>query len=735
MLMASSLFAQEKTVTITGSIVDSSSGERIPYASILVVGKSIGTVADVNGYFILRGVALRNTRLRVSAIGYREKEFSIEDNGKQTISMELEIAQAPRTMPNVEVIGKTLGGATGIAGNTIITSGQLQNSVAIFKNDIVQYVTQLPGVVTTSGISSQYYVRGGGPDENLVLIDGMQIYNLSHAFGLFSFVDPLIVRVADFSSGGFQSEYGGRLSSVFDIQTIDGDRNEFRTKGTVDLLSSDALLTGPLFPGGNSSFVVFYRRPLFQNVLQTFFSLGLPFDYYDGFAKATMDFSGQGHISAEFLTSSDNIVQQSQLDPDFRWSNKSGAVSGAYIFADQFEMKFCISSSTYHAEQFPKGSQYLGYQLDDISTPSLYCDATSYTSSRDRLEVGLLFSFPTYNYTFTNKYGGIIQESSSQVEPQVWSKYDFNPQGALSFELGLRIDLQRTFQSISSTPGGYLGEPRITLSYKPTELVNVYVNYGIYHQRIMDLNDENLVFTPFDVLAPLPESNGDEQSSQYILGCKLDPNNLTSAKVEIYYKVLNNLAAVNLDKVYDWENDFNFGSGNAFGVDASFKYDAGESLYLQAGYSFSRTTRTFNGLTYFPRYDLRNQINLSSGFQLIRNLWLRARLKLTSGLPYTPILGYYGAVQVYPSNLPVYTSQALNSQALFGNINAARLPGYESLDLSASYDLNLGWTSFNLQGAIINVLDKKNVFYINNVTGEVVYQLPTVFNLSLGWDL
>jgi hypothetical protein len=250
----------------------------------------------------------------------------------------------------------------------------------------------------------------------------------------------------------------------------------------------------------------------------------------------------------------------------------------------------------------------------------------------------------------------------------------------------------------------------------------------------MDLNDENLVFTPFDVIAPIPESSGDEESHQYVLGCKVEPNILTSAKVEIYYKSLNNLAAVNLEKVYDWETDYIFGAGKAYGADLSFKFDAGENLYVQSGYSYSRTTRTFNGTTYYPRYDVRHQVNLSTGLQPIRNLWLRARLKLTSGLPYTPIAGYFGVIQFNPSDLQTYTNQALNPQALFGKVNSARLPGYQSLDLSASYDLNLGWTQFNLQGSLINVLDKKNVFYINNVTGDVVYQLPTIFNVSLGWN-
>ncbi len=192
--------------------------------------------------------------------------------------------------------------------------------------------------------------------------------------------------------------------------------------------------------------------------------------------------------------------------------------------------------------------------------------------------------------------------------------------------------------------------------------------------------------------------------------------------------------AVNLNKVYDWENDYVFGSGKAYGADVSVRYDAGASLYFQTGYSYGFTTRTFNGATYYPRYDLRNQINISSGVQPARKLWIRARWKLAGGLPYTPIEGYFGAVPFNPSNLPGYTNQGLYSQALFGSVNSARLPGFQSLDLSASYDLDLDWAHFNIQGMVINVYNRKNVFYINNITGDVVYQLPTVFNLSLGWS-
>ncbi len=730
---ASSLKAQEGKATIQGSVIDSASGERIPYATIVVIGTTIGTVTDVNGYFILRNVNPQNVKLRVSIVGYEAKTFEIGNISGTHRTIQLELAESPKALPAVTVTGERVVGPGGNVSTKIITTGELQKNVGIFKSDVVQYVTQLPGVVTVSGISSQYFVRGGGADENLVMIDGMPVYNLSHAFGLFSFVDPLIVKVANFSSGGFGAQYGGRLSSVFDIQTIDGDNRNYKAAGTFDLLASDLEITGPI-SSGTSSFVAFFRRPLYQNALNKFYSLGLPFDFYDAFVKTTANLSATGHFSAEFLTSADNIQSRDQTQPDFVWGNTSGAVSGNFLIGDQFNMQGEAAFSSYKAEQLPKQSAVLRYQLSQISNPSLYGSVTSYTESRNELNIGLRFNFPTYTYSFTNTYGSVITQSESQIEPDAWMTYSFKSSSRLSFEAGLRTDLQRAFTKIMGGGYGYLAEPRLSVSYGIDEPVSVYAAYGLYHQRLIDLNDVNLVFTPFEVVAAAPDDIGDETASQYIFGVTVAPNVLSSVKAEVYYKDFSRLIGVNRDKVYSNEPDFLVGTGRAYGVDLSFKYDI-EASYIEGSYSFGKTTRSFDGVRYYPRYDLRHQIQATAGWQPAGKLWLRAKWKFTSGLPYTPINGFYGAVQPDPYNLPGYTGQPLYSQVLFGDLNTARLPGFQSLDLSASYDMDWNLMHFNIQGTLINVYNKRNVFYINNVNGDVVYQLPTTFNLSLGWNL
>ncbi len=490
----------------------------------------------------------------------------------------------------------------------------------------------------------------------------------------------------------------------------------------------------PLFSKGNSSFVLFYRRPLYANALNNFFSLGLPFDFYDGFGKLTTNFYGTGHISAEFLTSADRIASSSPDEPDFSWSNYSGALSGNYLFGDQYNMKFEVSMSSYKAEQLPKQSNVFNYQLSQISNPAVYGSITSYTASRNEITFGFLFNFPSYAYSFANTYGSTIIQSETQVEPDFWATYSFKIGSRLSIETGLRTDLQRMFADIAGGGYGYLAEPRISVSYIVSRPVSVYAAYGIYHQRLIGLNDENMVFSPFGLLAPVPDTLGDEAASHYIVGVNLSPNVLTTLKFEAYYKDFSRLIAVNRDKVYSWEPDFYIGSGESYGLDMSFRYET-ERYYLEGNYSFGRTTRTFDGTTYYPRFDLRHQLNLSAGYQPASRLWLRARWKITSGLPYTPITGFYGIITPDPYHLPNYVNQQLSSQVAFGKLDAARLSGYQSLDISCSYDVNISGIGFTATGTIINLYDKRNVFYINNVTGDVVYQLPTVWNLSLGWRI
>lgn len=733
--------AQIKTYTLRGVVVDSATGERIPYATVRVKGTSIGTYSSADGYFVLPNILIDYNKIVATAIGYREAIFEIK-NPHPVVNVTLQLLEEPTTLSPVEVTGEYLGSMKQAAPSTTILYGRdIQKATGIFKNDIVQAITQLPGIVTVGGISSQYYVRGGAADQNLVIVDGIRMYNLFHAFGLFSFIDPLVVRVADMSTGGFQAQYGGRLSSVLSVETKDGDRFKYEAAGSFDLLSSDVMLSGPVpvpVEKGHTSFIGFYRRSLYKNSLRRFFGRSLPFDFYDMFGKITSDFTSTGHVSLEVFSTADEITSEKLTDSDYHWRNIGYSLSASYLFSDQYSFQFSVSTSMYSAEQLPKPQSYLHYELSKVTDPAFFGNLSYFPSTGQQIDFGLLFNFPSYNFTFTNAYGNVLSMNESEVEPNFWIKYKRFIFKKLAADVGFRFDISRSFMALTGGINGYTADPRLTVTYDFSELSKIYFAFGRYHQRIISLTNEDDIYSPFDVIIPISSDaySGlkDEEAYHYIIGGQIFPTSLMQIKLEGYYKDYTRLVTVNRNKVDQSDPDFVEGTGAAYGVESSMQYDAG-TFYAQLNYTFAKVTNTVDGFTFPPRYDRQHQINISSGLQPFNKMWLRMHWEFGSGLPYTPLAGFYSELQVDPNRLRSFISDSVKNQAVFGDKNSARLPLYHRLDASISYEVTMLKTSLTFELMLINIYNRKNVFYINNVSGDVEYSLPFVINFSLSWRI
>ncbi len=731
-------FAQQSTYTISGTVVDSATGERLPYATVVVQKTSLGTYTNAQGYFVLPKVPSKNRTIVASAVGYRQRVYLV-GFGHAFVNVTLDLAEEPTTLAPVQVNGEFRGEMQPVGPSTTVLYGrEVKQAPGLFANDLVQAVTQLPGIVTIGGLSSQYYVRGGSSDQNLVTIDGIRFYNLFHAFGLFSFIDPLIVKVADISTGGFQAQYGGRLSSVLSVETKDGDMRNYQAAGSFDLLSSDAMISGPVpltILGNRTSFIGFFRTSLYKNSLSRYLNQNLPFQFSDGFAKITSDFTSTGHISLEYLTTGDQISSENSVDPNYRWRDSGYSLSGNYLFSNQYSFRFSVSSSVYNAEQIPRTSGYLYYESDQILDPSFFGDLTYYSSPTSRIDFGLLFNFPSYNFAFTNAYGNPLNISDQETEPNFWMKYKWELFQNLEVELGLRFDLSRTFEYATGSGQGYLADPRATFTYRLDQNASIYFATGEYHQRVISLNNEDDIYTPFEMIVPISEANsnlGDEEAYHFILGTQFRNSDVWRSKIEAYYKDFVSLVTVNRNKVDASDPDFVMGTGKSYGIEIDTKYDIGY-FYFTANYAYGKVTNTSGGFTYAPRYDRRHQANLSTGWQPYGGLWVRAHWEYGSGLPYTPLAGFYPQLLLDPNNIHGYTNGPTASQIVFGQKNSARLPAYERLDFSASYEtvlLGLNWTS---ELMLINIYNRKNVFYINNVSGDVEYSLPFIVNFSLSW--
>lgn len=744
MLFVPSLYrlsAQTKTYTVRGMVTDSATGERIPYATIRVKGTSIGTYSNAEGYFVLPNLQVEFNKIVASAVGYKEGLFEIKNPGA-VVNVSLQLREEPTTLSPVEVTGVYSGKMRPAAPSTTVLYGSdIQKAAGLFNNDFIRAITQLPGVVTVGGVSSQYYVRGGAADQNLVTVDGIRIYNLFHAFGLFSFIDPLIVKVADMSTGGFQAQYGGRLSSILSIETKDGDRFNYEAAGSFDLLSSDIMLSGPVpvpTEKGHTSFIGFYRRSLYKNSLRRFFGRSLPFDFYDVFGKITSDFTSTGHVSLEVFSTSDRITSEKLTDSDYHWQNIGYSLSASYLFSDQYSFRFSISTSMYTAEQLPKPLSYLHYELSKVTDPAFFGNLSYFASPDQQLDFGLLFNFPSYSFTFTNAYGNVLSINENEVEPNFWVKYKRSVFKKFAVELGLRFDISRSFMALTGGTNGYTADPRLTITYDLSAVSKVYLAAGRYHQRIISLTNEDDIYTPFDLIIPI-SSNAysalkDEEAYHYIIGGQFFPSNLMQIKLEGYYKDYTQLVTVNREKVDQNDPDFVMGTGEAFGIESTMQYDIG-SFYTQLNYTFSKVTNTVDGFTFPPRYDRQHQVNISLGWQPLQKLWFRTHWEFGSGLPYTPLAGFYPELQIDPSRLSTFIYDSVKNQIVFGKKNSGRFPMYHRLDASVSYEVAMSKTALTFELMLINIYNRKNVFYINNVSGDVEYSLPFVVNFSLSWRI
>lgn len=726
---------EDSLLTLQGTVADSSSGESIPYANVLIMEDGQGTVADRNGAFVIGNVKRKRHSVRISAMGFQTEIFTINPAGGEIFRVNFLLKESPPTMREVTIFGDSASLRYVTPGRAIISPAEAKTSVSFFKNDLINYVTRLPGVVTLNGLSSRYYVRGGSADENLLTLDGIRIYNFAHAFGMFSFLDPKIVKTATFLAGDFGAEYGNRLSSVMDVRTIDGDKNKITGEGSVDLFTADLEVSGPLglSPENNSTFVAFYRLPMNRGVLKDIYSVNDRFDFYDCFMKAGTDIGSGGRISAEVFGIGDNVKAERFYDPSYSWDQRAGAISGSFFLGDRHLFNFSFSYSRYKSRQSLKTPEAFQYpQYSEVTEPTITADASYFTDSGNQVDVGLFFSFPTYKYDFTNVYLRRIDEYNPIVEPQFWGSYRWQPTARLVVITGLRADISSMAHLILEGTNEYVLDPRLTLQYKVSDKLLITAGGGTYHQRLINLNDENEVYTAFDVIAPIPDNMGEESAWDCSLGATAAPSPLVTVKADIYMKDFTRLVDINRAQVYASDPSFITGTGFACGAEISLRYNM-QSFYFETNYSYGHVTRTFWGENFIPRYDLRHQLNSSVGLSPAAGVWVRAFWKMTSGLPYTPLAGFVGKPFLNVLDIGPFLTTPMSMIPLFGQLNSARLPGYESLDMSIEYDIIVLGETATFQVAAMNLLNRRNVFYFNNVTLDTEYSLPRTVDFSVAF--
>ncbi len=755
---------------LRGFIYDSENGEPIPFEKVTLIPtvKSIGitgAITDVNGFFSIPKLAIGTYLLRVEDLNYKnyEKEINItKKDGITDIRIDLITPDAKESF-DVVISAETKAKTTEVLISQIkLDKKGIERVPSVgAENDITAAFSVTPGVVTTGDQGGQLYVRGGTPIQNKVLLDGMTIYNPFHSIGFFSIFETELVKNVDIYTGGFDSKYGGRISSVMDISYRDGNKKDFGGKVSTSPFMAKLVLEGPIYTAkktgdGAGSYVFsakhslldYTAKSLYRNVNE---GNGLPFNFTDLYGKITLA-SGQGSKFSFFgFNNNDNVAYTDVADLNFKQSgggmNFVLVPSGSPIF-----IKGHLNGSRYETNFNEVGAKP---RTSSIGGFDLGFDFTYFLKKESQVEYGInLNGFNTDFITYNEAASKIqIQNFTTEIGSYINVKKVTN---RFVFQPGIRVQAYPSLGTISV-------EPRFGMKYNATEKFRLKFSGGRYTQNFTSASSDRDVVNLFNGLLSAPTNvqetfitqngkeknpvNGLQISYHAILGTELDLSKNLTVNIEGYFKYFPQLSNINVNKLYDdvsefsavddvYKKDFLIESGKSYGVDLLVKYSK-DRLFLWGVYSLGKSTRWDGFIEYFPVFDRRHNLNIvgSYAFGKKKNLELNIRWNLGSGLPFTPTNGYY-----QPENFNngattnITTSNSNNIGILLGAFNSQRLPYYHRLDITVKKQHTFeNKTELEITVGVTNSYNRKNIFYVNRVTNKTIYQFPLLPSMGVSY--
>jgi hypothetical protein len=608
----------------------------------------------------------------------------------------------------------------------------------------------LPGVIFSGDQGGQLYIRGGTPVQNKVMLDGMVIYNPFHSIGLFSVFDADIIRNADVYAGGFGAEYGGRISSVMDIKTRDGNKKRLAGKFSANTFTSKLLLEGPIKKaketgGGDISFIFSGKTSYLDQTSKGIYSYvneeGLPFSFNDFYGKITSNNVNGSKFNLFGFSFDDKAIYQDVSE--YNW--KSSGFGASFVIVPNYSEVLIDGNFAYsqykitltEADNLPRSSLINGFNLGLNFT---------YFIKNDQIKYGFeALGFKT-DYEFYNFLGNAVEQEENTTELGAYVTFK-KLAGKFVIEPGVRFHYYASLSELSI-------EPRVGAKYNLTDNIRLKAAAGIYAQNLLStVSDRDVVNLFYGFLSGpsnLPktfrgsEVNSRLQKANHLIGgVEFDfPFHITM-NIEAYFKDFTQLTNVNRDKLFDdiaanfnepeiLRKDYIIEDGNAKGIDFSLKYEY-KRLYLWAVYSYGIVTRRDEFREYHPHFDRRHNVNLVASYTFGKKLdWqVDVRWNFGSGFPFTQTQGCYSYLD-FTGGLNVdYTSENGELGVLYGPLNESRLPTYHRLDFSIKKSFAIAKNSIlDVTASLINVYDRSNIFYQDRITYERVDQLPILPSLG-----
>ena len=766
-LIANGASAQSKRAgTISGFVHDASNGESMIGANVFLQGTQRGSSTNAHGYFVITKVPTGKYVLICRYIGYRvfQKEILLQagENVRLNIFLEVQPIQAQELV----IVADSARTAQQLFQRPIsdieLAPREINQIPQIAEADLLRSLQTLPGIVPVSDFSSSLYIRGGTADQNLYLLDGTDVYNPEHMFGLFSTFNTDAIKSVDVSKGGFGAQYGGRLSSIINVINLDGNRKHFEGKGSVSLLSAKVSLQMPI--GRIGSLSISGRRTYFDQTVARFIDDIPDYYFFDGNAKAYFELSPKDRLTIsvyggrDFLDFVFNENAADQANFLYDWGNTTGSVRWTRVFNPKLFANFWVTGSRFSSNfDFSQEAEVTEYNY--ISDITVKGKLTYYASPQFNLDFGFEQKNlrGIYQQTFP---GGRVDVRQNPRQYSAYLQARWLPSVRWSVETGLRYTLFNSDVRFSRFA------PRLALKYRLTDTINLKAATGVYHQFMQQI--PRLFF--IDIWTTADQYNPASSANHFIFGVQKELAQGFSVEFETYHKTYHNLHSFK-QFITDLSPDefdpdgkpvytkakglFDRGDGFSQGVELLFRKNAGP-VTGWLGLAVARTKWTVDGVNrnspYPPRHDRTVVANFIANVDL-KNSWRGLRGKSTRGRRGS---WFFGANFVYASGQPFTvpgsaykgsTFPGFNKAILLPggrvvdfliyptDINSFRLPYYARLDLSLTYEKRFrGWALMPFI-QVFNIGNRKNVWFIQyqdeSTEDKIVQKAETIDMLPL----
>ena len=657
------MFLTSQNHTLSGYVKDAKTGEALIGVSIFVEKESKGVTTNVYGYYSI-SLNAGQYDVKYSYVGYSSivKTVQFSDH----VRLNIELSESKDLLDEVVVYAKQSDENTkGTQMGKIELSMDKIKTIPAFMGevDILKTIQFLPGVSSGGEGNTGFYVRGGGPDQNLILLDEATVYNASHLFGFFSVFNADAIKNVSLTKGGMPANYGGRLSSVLDITMKDGNYKSFQGDGGIGLIASRLTLQGPI-KEDTASYIISGRRTYIDVLAEPFIpesspSKGSGYYFFDLTAKLNWRLSDKDRLYLSSYFGRDIFsFQNKDLDFNFKvpWGNATASLRWNHLFSDKLFVNTTGVFTDYNFA-FEGGSNGFNFRLGSgIRDFNLKQDYTYYHNSLHNIKFG-------WNYTFHRFIPSSLSASSGDVEFNtideikifgneyaIYFQDEWDVNENLKINLGFRLSAYQhvgPFTRYYKNPN--TGATDSTTSYSNFEAIKTYFGpeprfsaryllpdkssfkFGFAHNyQYIHLASISSVSLPTDLWFPSTEKVKPQVGTQYSVGYfrNFFKNNY-EASVEVYYKDLNNLIEYkensfpedNLNNNVD--NQLTFGNGYSYGAEFFIKKRNGD-FNGWIGYTYSKTMRKFDAIDngeWFPaKYDRRNDFSLVGQYQISKRV-------------------------------------------------------------------------------------------------------------------